>query len=34
MKETEKWAVEEIGDFGWRPGWYVTSIQLYEDETD
>lgn len=29
-----KWTVEEIGDSGWRPGWYVASIQLYDDETD
>ena len=29
-----RWTVEEIGDSGWRPGWYVATIQSYNDETD
>ena len=29
-----KWTVDEIGDSGWRPGWYVATIQSYSDETD
>lgn len=29
-----KWTMEEIGDFGWRTGWYVATIQSYDDETD
>ncbi len=29
-----KWTVEEIGDSGWKPGWYIAYVQAYDDETD
>ena len=29
-----KWTLEEIGDSGWRPGWYLAYVQAYDDETD
>ena len=29
-----KWTIEEIGDSGWRAGWYTAYVQAYEEETD
>ena len=29
-----KWTLDEIGDSGWRPGWYIAYVQAYDDETD
>ena len=29
-----KWTAEDIGNSGWRPGWYVANVQGYDDETD
>ena len=29
-----KWTVEEIGDSGWRSGWYIAYVQAYNDDTD
>lgn len=29
-----KWTEEEIGDSGWRVGWYVAQVQGYCEETD
>ena len=29
-----KWTVDEVGDSGWRPGWYVAYVQAYDNETD
>ncbi len=28
-----KLPVEEIGDSGWKPGWYIAYVQAYGDET-
>ena len=28
-----KWTVDEVGDSGWRPGWYVAYVQAYDNET-
>ena len=33
-KLTVKWTAEEIGDSGWRPGWYVADVQSSSIETD
>ena len=29
-----KWTADEIGDSGWRCGWYVAYVQAYDEETD
>ena len=29
-----KWTKEEIGDSGWRPGWYTAQIQMADIEND
>ena len=29
-----KWTADEIGDTGWRPGWYVAEVQSASIETD
>ena len=29
-----KWTLDEIGDSGWRPGWYMVYVPAYDDETD
>lgn len=29
-----KWCADEIGDSGWRPGWYVATVQGYDSEND
>lgn len=29
-----KWSREEIGDSGWRPGWYVAVVQAYIEDSD
>ena len=28
------WSREEIGDTGWKSGWYVTTVHKYCEETD
>lgn len=28
------WTAEEVTDSGWRPGWYLATIQGYQPETD
>ena len=28
------WSKEEIGDTGWRSGWYVATVHKYCEETD
>ena len=28
------WSAEEVGDMGWRPGWYVATVQNYCQDTD
>ena len=29
-----KWSKDEVGDSGWRPGWYNAEVQGYDNETD
>ena len=29
-----KWCKEELGDSGWRPGWYTAVVQSYDSEND
>ena len=29
-----QWTIEEIGDSGWKPGWYTTTVQRYCNDTD
>ena len=29
-----RWTLEELGNSGWKPGWYVAYVQAYDDETD
>ena len=29
-----QWTKEEIGDTGWKPGWYVATVQGYCNETE
>ena len=29
-----RWTSEEIGDSGWRPGWYVAYVQAYDEDND
>ena len=29
-----KWTAEEIGDSGWRAGWFIAYVQAYDLETD
>ncbi len=29
-----KWTAEEVGDSGWRPGWYRVVVQSYDSESD
>lgn len=29
-----RWTSEEIGDSGWRPGWYVAYVQAYDEDSD
>ena len=29
-----KWSAEEIGDTGWKPGWYVAVVTGYNSDTD
>ena len=29
-----KWTANEIGDSGWRPGWYVADVHAYDAEND
>ena len=29
-----KWLLEELGDSGWKAGWYKAVVQAYEPETD
>ena len=29
-----RWTVEEIGDAGWRAGWYIAYVQGYDEESD
>ena len=29
-----KWTMDEIGDSGWKPGWYVAHVQSYLSQTD
>ena len=28
------WSAEEVGDSGWKPGWYPATVQKYCEETD
>ena len=29
-----KWSKDEVGDSGWRLGWYNAKVQGYDNETD
>jgi len=29
-----KWSAEEIGDSGWKPGWYKAIVQSYNSKSD
>ena len=29
-----KWNADELGDSGWRCGWYVAYVQAYDEEND
>lgn len=29
-----RWSAKEVGDAGWRPGWYAATVQKYCQETD
>ena len=29
-----KWSGEDLGDSGWKPGWYAAHVQAYDDETE
>ncbi len=29
-----KWAANEIGDSGWRPGWYLATVTGYNSDMD
>ena len=29
-----KWSQDELGDSGWRPGWYTTTVQGYDEDTN
>lgn len=29
-----KWKADELGDSGWRCGWYVAYVQAYDEEND
>lgn len=29
-----KWTTEEIGDSGWKPGWYTAIVQSHYDDSD
>ena len=29
-----RWTSEEIGDSGWRPGWYIAHVQEYDESSD
>lgn len=29
-----KWTEDEIGDSGWKPGWYNAYVQAYSEEDD
>ena len=29
-----QWTKEEIGDSGWKPGWYTATVQRYCNDTD
>lgn len=28
------WTKDEVGDSGWKAGWYVGTVQSYDEETD
>ena len=29
-----KWTKEEVGESGWKPGWYIAHVQGYDDEDE
>ena len=29
-----RWTKEDVGDSGWRPGWYTGIVQGYDSEND
>ena len=29
-----KWTADEVGDSGWRPGWYKAKVHSYCEESD
>ena len=29
-----KWTSDEIGDSGWKPGWYIAYVQGYDSDAD
>ena len=31
---TVKWTKEQVGDSGWKPGWYTADVQYYDDIND
>ena len=30
----QKWTKEQVGDSGWKPGWYTADVQGYDDIND
>ena len=29
-----KWSLDEVGESGWKPGWYIAYVQGYDAESD
>lgn len=29
-----KWTTEEVGDSGWKPGWYKATVQEFDEDSD
>ena len=29
-----KWSVDEVGDSGWKPGWYIAFVEGYDEGDD
>ena len=29
-----KWTTEEVGDSGWKPGWYKATVQKFDEDSD